>query len=128
MLWKTINMIAILRTQTEQTIFGNLPLRIGSAPGNQLVLNDASVEPFHAELLPSGGGYNIMDLSKNSGTFVNKQRLNPSTPQSLQNGDRIYIGNVELIYEVTSSFSVLPTVPSLGSSDNAGYSPEIPTH
>lgn len=118
-------MIALLRSRTEQIVLGSAPLRIGSAPDNQLVFNDSSVEPYHAELYLSGDGYNIVDLSRNSGTFVNRQRLDPNAPQILQNGDRVYIGNVELIYEVTSGLAVLPTTPSLASSNDAGYSPGV---
>src|SRR5689334_1973980 len=113
-------MVAILRSPSGQTILGSTPFRIGSASGNQLILNDVSVEPYHTELRPSGDGYSIMDRSRNSNTFVNEQRLYPNIPQVLQNGDRVRIGNVQLTYEVTSSPSVHSTVPSPSPSRNAG--------
>src|SRR5579884_2980862 len=115
-------MVVILRSQDKQTILGSVPLRIGSAPGNQLVLNDISVEPYHAELRPSGDGYIIVDLSRRSNIFINKQHLYPNVPQILQNGDLLQIGNVQLTYEVTSGPSVSPTFPPPGSSRNAGQS------
>src|SRR5689334_1309325 len=117
-------MVAILHSQTEQTILGLTPLRIGSASGNQLVLIDVSVEPYHAEIRPSGDGYSIVALSRNSRTFVNKRRLDINAPQALRNGDLVRIGNVELTYEIASSLSTASTIPSSASSGNAGYPPQ----
>jgi hypothetical protein len=113
---------AILHSPFGQTILGIAPVSIGSAPGNQLVLNDAGVEAHHAEIRPSGNDYSIVDLGSGSGTFVNEQRLYANVPQTLQNGDAVRIGNVQLTYEVTSSASIAPTVyASPGSSTDAGY-------
>src|SRR6266705_1783527 len=113
---------AILRSPSGQTILGSAPISIGSTPGNQLVLNDVSVEPRHAEIRPSGNGHSIVNLSGSSSTFVNMQRLYPNVPQMLQNGDRVRIGNVQLAYEVTRNLSLPPTMP-FGSPSHAGHSP-----
>src|SRR5262245_42665511 len=113
---------AILHSTSGQTILGIAPVSIGSAPGNQLVLNDVGVEAHHAEIRPSGNDYSIVDLGSSSGTFVNEQRLYANIPQTLQNGDALRIGNVQLTYEVTSSASVAPTVyASPSSPTNTAY-------
>jgi limonene-1,2-epoxide hydrolase len=117
-------MEAILRSPFGQTILGSAPIRIGSAPGNQLVLNDVSVEPHHAEIRPSDDGYSIVDLSRSSRTFVNKQHLYPNVPEMLQNGDQVSIGNVQLTYEVTPNLPLPPTTPAFGSSGYAGQVPD----
>src|SRR5438105_14154127 len=101
---------AALHSPYGQTILGIAPVSIGSTPGNQLVLNGVGVESHHAEVRPSGNDYSIVDLGSGSGTFVNEQRIYANIPQTLQNGDVVRIGNVQLTYEVTSSASVAPTV------------------
>ena len=58
------------------TVAGRLPLsntivKIGSAPDNQLVLQDPKAAPVHAGIRPEELGYSITDLGSASGTFVN---------------------------------------------------------
>ncbi|HTT53589.1 MAG TPA: FHA domain-containing protein [Streptosporangiaceae bacterium] len=51
-------------------------LRIGRAPGNDLVVPDLSVSREHAELRNLGHGrYEIVDLDSHNGTFVNGRRV-----------------------------------------------------
>jgi ABC-type multidrug transport system ATPase subunit len=54
-------------------------MRIGRAPGNDLVVADLSVSREHAELRNIGGGrYEIVDLDSHNGTFVNGRRVSRS--------------------------------------------------
>ena len=56
-------------------------MRIGRAPGNDLILaDDLDTSPHHAELsrLPAGG-YEIADLGSQNGTFVNGRRVSRAT-------------------------------------------------
>jgi pSer/pThr/pTyr-binding forkhead associated (FHA) protein len=55
-------------------------LRIGRTPDNDLVLSDLSVSRHHAELRKSSSGkFEIVDLGRNNGTFVNGQRVTSAT-------------------------------------------------
>ena len=55
-------------------------LRIGRAPGNDLVLADLGISRYHAELRNSGDGtYEITDLHSHNGTFVNGERISSAT-------------------------------------------------
>jgi hypothetical protein len=101
---------AILHSLSGQTILGTTTTSIGNTSDNQLVVNDAGVEPRHAEIRPSGTGYSIVDLGTHSGTFVNDQRLYANVPQQLHNGDAVRIGNTRFSYEGTNEAFVPPTV------------------
>ncbi len=65
-------------------------LRIGRAPGNDLVVPDLSVSREHAELRNLGDGrYEIVDLDSHNGTFVNGRRV---TRAAVTEQDLIGIG------------------------------------
>jgi ABC-type multidrug transport system ATPase subunit len=51
-------------------------LRIGRAPGNDIVVNDLLASRYHAELhAHQAGGYELFDVGSNNGTFVNGRRI-----------------------------------------------------
>jgi len=50
-------------------------IRIGRAPDNDVVVDDILVSRYHAELLVTPGGYEIIDLGSHNGTFVDGQRV-----------------------------------------------------
>jgi ABC-type multidrug transport system ATPase subunit len=66
-------------------------MRIGRAPGNDLVLTgDMEASKRHAELRKSQtGGYEIVDLGSHNGTFVNGERV---TRKILSDSDIVSIG------------------------------------
>jgi ABC-type multidrug transport system ATPase subunit len=56
------------------------PLRIGSAPHNDMVVQDPSVSEVHAEFRYIGGGrYEIADVGSRYGTYVNRRRVHRAT-------------------------------------------------
>lgn len=66
-------------------------LRIGRAPGNDLVLDDLMVSRHHAELRKKpDDSYEIVDLSSQNGTYVNGRRV---SAQPLTDSDTIGIGH-----------------------------------
>ena len=69
-------------------------LSIGQDSRNQLVLGDAGIASFHAEIRQDHGYYYLSDASQGA-TWVNDQRI--GTRFQLRDGDRLRLGGVELL-------------------------------
>ena len=68
---------------------------IGSSPlKSEIVLPDPDIAPQHAMLSGDGMSFNLKDMSL-SGTFINNRRIERV---QLTNGQRIRMGNTELVY------------------------------
>jgi tetratricopeptide (TPR) repeat protein len=72
-------------------------LSIGRAEDNDIDLMDAKVSRHHARIHRQGANFILTDLGSANGTLVNGQRL--TRPHTLQHGERIGIGNAELLYQ-----------------------------
>ncbi len=70
--------------------------RIGSLGENDVVIDTDFVSRHHAEIHASGGRIRIEDLRSTNGTLVNGAPIQSSP---LQPGDRIRIGDVEMVFE-----------------------------
>lgn len=70
--------------------------KIGRDAQNDIVLADPSVSRTHAQIREAQGHCTLADLDSRSGTLLNEKRLR--TPQVLQNGDRIALGDTVLQY------------------------------
>jgi hypothetical protein len=97
-------MEAFLRSPLGSTSLGSNRLTIGRAPDNNLVVNDVKASGHHAEILPDGQSYSIVDLGSSNGTFVNEQQISKGSPRLLKQGDTIRIGE--------TTFSFVPAAPS----------------
>lgn len=75
-----------------------LPVSLGSAAGNDIVLPEDHVSRNHALLESKGRGQvDLVDLNSENGTFINGERV---SRRMLADGDRISLGpEVHLIYE-----------------------------
>ena len=69
---------------------------IGRSPDCDIVLADLLVSRRHAQVQQLGGGYQLVDLGSTNGTYHNGRRVNRAT---LQPGDRISVGHVELTFD-----------------------------
>jgi pSer/pThr/pTyr-binding forkhead associated (FHA) protein len=72
------------------------PPDIDLAPYNG---RDRGVSRRHAALTIYGNELHIVDLDSVNGTFVNSKRLVADAPYALRSGDRILLGDFEMIYE-----------------------------
>jgi len=79
----------------------NLPVtNLGQSPQCQIPLADPSLSAFHAQLVRHDAGLYLRDLGSSSGTWVNGQCL--FGPHPLRDGDRIRIGQIELLFRSTA--------------------------
>ena len=70
---------------------------IGRHEDNIVVLPDPNVSRHHAEIRREGTSFLVTDLESANGTLVNGVRL--TAPHALRHGERITIGDTELVYQ-----------------------------
>ena len=70
---------------------------LGRSLDNSIVLSDTKVSRWHAEIRWQSGVFVIRDLGSQNGTFVNDLRL--TDPQVLRPGDRVRLGDTDLIVQ-----------------------------
>jgi pSer/pThr/pTyr-binding forkhead associated (FHA) protein len=71
-------------------------LRIGALDENDLVLNLPEISRYHAQVYVRGGHVEVEDLGSKNGTFINGTPIRARS--EIAPGDRLRVGNVELIY------------------------------
>jgi NADPH-dependent 2,4-dienoyl-CoA reductase/sulfur reductase-like enzyme/pSer/pThr/pTyr-binding forkhead associated (FHA) protein len=71
-------------------------VNIGREAACDIVLVHASVAGVHAEIARSGAGLYLRDLGSSSGTWIDRRPL--VSAHALRDGDRIGIGEVELVF------------------------------
>lgn len=69
------------------------PVTIGRDPKVELVLGLRYVSSRHAQVVPHGAGYGVIDLESKNGTYLRGRRLPPNRVTSLQSGDVLRIGD-----------------------------------
>jgi type VI secretion system protein ImpI len=91
---------------TAYKVFDERGGTIGRVSGNDWVLPDPQnfVSSRHALVSASDGVFYLQDTSSN-GTFINAadHPVSRPEPQALQDGDRIYIGDYEIIVQLSPS-------------------------
>jgi pSer/pThr/pTyr-binding forkhead associated (FHA) protein len=88
---------------------------IGRAPSSDILLSkDKLTSRRHAVIHYENGVYILTDERSANGTFVNGQPLEEKTPYTLRHGDRVGIGEYELLFHSTAAGQVdiesMPTV------------------
>jgi type VI secretion system protein len=93
-------------------VFGVNGGTIGRAPDNDWILPDAKriVSGHHCEIEYRSGGYWIRDISTN-GVFVNDAEVpaSESGPVELADGDRLRLGDYEIVVSVDKRTDFLPS-------------------
>jgi hypothetical protein len=74
---------------------------IGRASYNSLMVDDMGVSDKHCQLVHTEHGFFLLDLASTNGTQVNRQ---PIIGQALQDEDKIYVGNIVMMYRKFTSF------------------------
>ena len=79
-------------------------ITLGRAGSSDILLDyDTLTSRHHALLKREGRHYVIYDQRSSRGVFVNGHKLADGTGQVLTDGDRIRIGNYELIFSANAS-------------------------
>jgi hypothetical protein len=74
--------------------------QIGRSEDNQVRLVRPGVSRRHAVIRRDGASYVLQDLKSQNGTFLNGNRI---SEEVLHHGDRIWVGDVELLFTVPGS-------------------------
>lgn len=74
--------------------------RIGRETDNELVLLDPLISRHHAVITRTGESYELKDLVSANGVCINDIRM--STPQVLQEGDKLKLGDTEILFTQAS--------------------------
>jgi pSer/pThr/pTyr-binding forkhead associated (FHA) protein len=84
----------------ESKTFTSLPISIGRSEQNQIVLGDKSVSATHARVYYDDRvrGICIVDTDSLNGLYINDQ---PTSRNTLQDGVKIRLGNVHLVFRDT---------------------------
>ncbi|HXR65101.1 MAG TPA: FHA domain-containing protein [Ktedonobacteraceae bacterium] len=108
-----------LRTDSGETlqefVLEKAEFAIGRAPSSDILLSkDKLTSRRHATIHYDHGTYFLTDERSANGTFVNGQQLEEKAPYKLQNGDRVAIGEYEMIFHSSAANQIdiesLPTM------------------
>jgi Inner membrane component of T3SS, cytoplasmic domain len=82
---------------------------LGRGNDTDFKIADAPVSSSHCQILVSNGEVSIQDLGSTNGTFINGA---PAQAATLQNGQAIRLGNVEMIFCADAPQPAAPAEPS----------------
>lgn len=83
---------------------------VGRGPENDIILDEHTVSRHHAKIQHQGlGEYRVADVGSGNGSFVNGKRIVMS--HTLQHGDRLTLGRIQLEYQGGNLDEPLPFPP-----------------
>ncbi len=112
----------------EIALDAHAQLSIGRNPGNDLVLEHASLSGSHAVIHNLGGTFQLQDQGSTNGTYINGAAI---TEAVLSHGARIQFGAVEAVFVDEAAAAAEeeatpePSVSAGGSGFSGGHSAEL---
>ena len=100
--------VAPVRATTASHPAAGRVLRIGRAQDNDIVLADLDVSRHHAEVRPTGGGYEVVDAGSRHGTYHNGRQV---TRADLHPGDMVAIGRHQFAFDGSRLHQSVDTGP-----------------
>jgi transcriptional regulator with GAF, ATPase, and Fis domain/polyferredoxin len=82
---------------------------IGRNADNAVVLDDPAASRFHANVSQRGSGYVLRDLNSSAGTYLTGR--GKVEEAELQHGDRVRVGDTELLFELEAGASPAAVAP-----------------
>jgi phage tail-like protein len=117
----TRQLVITLGTQMVLTsTVGRSAWKIGRLPDNDLVLPDASVSPYHAEIRIDAGRAFLTDLESETGTLVSGVRIMPLQPHLLVDGAMFRIGPYDITYRSQIEAAAVDEASTGAPDDSAG--------
>jgi hypothetical protein len=78
----------------------NTPVAIvGRQVGSDILLNDTQVSRRHAQIENQNGVAVVTDLGSANGSYINGQRMSPSSPVTLRSGDSLRFGDTSTVFQ-----------------------------
>jgi hypothetical protein len=102
--------LAQLRVESGELAGRVIPLAepeylIGRHRDNGIQIPDIGISGFHARIYRGPDGFTLEDLKSRNGTWINGMRIYHAT---LANGDRVHLGQTDLMYEVLFGDATAP--------------------
>jgi len=89
---------------------------LGRLDSNDIPVHDPKASREHAKIYKQGTKYSVVDLNSSNGTFVNGDQI---TKRALEDGDRITIGKVTMVFENPEDEALKAAAPQRKSLDEA---------
>jgi hypothetical protein len=102
------------------------PVFIGRNRTNDIVLNDTAVAGDHAQIDVDAAGWQILDLGSAAGTEVDGIRLQSYTPQPLNHGSRIQLGNTRMVVRAAAQTPAHVAAPAVAVGAVVAAAPVLP--
>lgn len=80
---------------------------IGRAPRNDVVIIDKTISSIHARVEIVSGGVHLVDCDSSNGTYVERKKVESSSPRRLQDGDCVCFGQRVFFFFEAESLRVL---------------------
>src|SRR6266566_3905320 len=92
-------------------LLGERSWKLGRGNQSAIVLEDDLVSRNHAMIQRMDSGeYYLIDMGSRNGSFVNERRV--STPIALRDGDRLKVGNAQIIFHHPHQSASFPAAES----------------
>jgi hypothetical protein len=82
----------------DRFVLGDTVITIGRMPDSVITLEDPNVSRNHAEIRPSGQGFELVDVGSTNGTKINGVRIRQRV---LQDGDELTFGATTFRFEAS---------------------------
>src|SRR5215831_7047455 len=79
--------------------------RVGRSPGNDIVIEHATISSKHCEILLGDGEVSVRDCGSTNGTYINDH---PAMESKLTAGQILRLGDVDFLVESTDVTSATP--------------------
>jgi pSer/pThr/pTyr-binding forkhead associated (FHA) protein len=102
----------------QEHLLENLPVKIGRAVENEIVVISKRVSREHARIWRDGRRIFLEDLGSTNGTFLNDERV--LSPVALRDGDQLLVGDVLFSFHDPDTTTVETPFPELEVNVDAG--------